>query len=159
MAKKQLTPEEQKNHQDFLELCAYIETEILGYEKNQKLQRNAVFRLRGLAKGQVIANNNCEQHGEYPYEVILLAFKANKIKILNSIKGKDFSSEAQKVGYISAIIRDQLNDVYTRYINSKKSQEKIKTINTDIVEYQGAEYKSNVDKNKSKKEDKYKDLW
>lgn len=154
---KKLTPEEQKNHQDFLELCAYIETEILGYEKNQKLQRNAVFRLRGLAKGQVIANNNCDQHGEYPYEVILLAFKANKIKILNSIKGKDFSSEAQAIGYMAAIIRDRLNDMYTRYINAKKSKEKVQSVNTDVIEYKGAEYKPIERDNKN--EDKFKELW
>lgn len=154
---KQLTPEEKKNHQDFLALCAYIETEILGYGKNQKLQRNAVIRLRGLAKGQVIANNSHEQHGSYPYEVILLAFKVNKNKILNSIRGKNFDSEAQEIGYMSAIVRDKLNDIYTRYLNVKKSKEKINNINTDIMEYKGAEYKPAERDNKN--EDKYNDLW
>ena len=157
MAKKILTPEEKKNHQDFLTLCAYIETEILGYEKTQKLQRAGVNRVRGLAKGQVFANNKQEQHGEYPYEVILLTLKANKIKVINSMHNKNFDSEAQAIGYMAAIIRDRLNDMYTRYINAKKSQERVENIDTNIIEYQGAGYKPTDNNNKN--EDKYKDLW
>lgn len=155
--KKNLTPEEKKNHQDFLTLCAYIETEILGYEKTQKLQRAGVNRVRGLAKGQVFANNKQEQHGEYPYEVILLTLKANKDRVLNAMHNKNFDSEAKAIGYMAAIIRDRLNDMYTRYINAKKSKEKINTVNTDIMEYKGAEYKSVERDNKN--EDKYSDLW
>lgn len=157
MAKKELTPEEKKNHQDFLTLCAYIETEILGYEKTQKLQRAGVNRVRGLAKGQVFANNKQEQHGEYPYEVILLTLKANKIKVINAMRNKNFDSEAQAIGYMAAIIRDRLNDMYTRYINVKKSKEKIKSVDTDIIGYKGAEYKP-VERDE-KNEDKYEDLW
>ena len=155
--KKNLTPEENKNHQDFLTLCAYIETEILGYEKTQKLQRAGVNRVRGLAKGQVFANNNQEQHGEYPYEVILLTLKANKDRVLNAMRNKNFDSEAQAIGYMAAIIRDRLNDMYTRYINAKKSKEKINSVNTDIMEYKGAEYKPVERDNKN--EDKFKELW
>lgn len=157
MAKKELTPEEKKNHQDFLTLCAYIETEILGYEKTQKLQRAGVNRVRGLSKGQVFANNKQEQHGEYPYEVILLTLKANKSKVVNAMRNKNFASEAQAIGYMAAIIRDRLNDMYTRYINAKKSQERVENIDTNIIEYQGAEYKPTENNNKN--EDKYKDLW
>ena len=157
MAKKELTPEEKKNHQDFLTLCAYIETEILGYEKTQKLQRAGVNRVRGLAKGQVFANNKQEQHGEYPYEVILLTLKANKIKVINAMRNKNFDSEAQAIGYMAAIIRDRLNDMYTRYINVKKSKEKIKSVDTDIIGYKGAEYKP-IERDE-KNEDKYEDLW
>lgn len=157
MAKKELTPEEKKNHQDFLTLCAYIETEILGYEKTQKLQRAGVNRVRGLEKGQVFANNKQEQHGEYPYEVILLTLKANKIKVINAMRNKNFDSEAQAIGYMAAIIRDRLNDMYTRYINVKKSKEKIKSVDTDIIGYKGAEYKP-VERDE-KNEDKYEDLW
>lgn len=155
--RKVLTPEEKKNHQDFLTLCAYIETEILGYEKTQKLQRAGVNRVRGLAKGQVFANNTQEQHGEYPYEVILLTLKANKEKVVNAMRNKNFDSEAQAVGYMAAIIRDRLNDMYTRYINAKKSKEKIKSVDTSAIEYKGAEYKP-VERN-NKNEDKFKELW
>lgn len=158
MAKKVLTLEEKKNHQDFLEVCAYIEKELLGYENNQKLQRMAALKVKGMAKGQVVANNKCEKYGEYPFEVILLTLKANKNIIINALKKKNIESESGSVGYIAAIIRDKLNDMYTRYINAKKIQEKVDNVNTDIITYQGAEYKA-VESNDNKIKDKYKDLW
>ena len=161
MAKKQPTEQEKKNELDFKELCAYIEKEIFNYENNQKLQKKACLRLRGLAKGQTIANNKHEQYGEYPYEVILLAFKANKVQIVNAIRNKDFESEENKVAYISAIVRDKLNDVYTRFINAQKSQDKIETVSTEAFEYQGAEYKGKTETSKAqnKLDDKFKELW
>ena len=157
MAKKILTPEEKKNHQDFLEVCAYIEKELLGYENNQKLQKMAVLKVKGMTKGQIVANNKCEKHGDYPFEVILLTLKANKNIIVNALNKKNIESESGAVGYIGAIIRDKLNDMYTRYIRAKKSQERVENIDIDIMTHKGAEYK--VSENNSKNEDKYKDLW
>lgn len=157
MAKKDLTPEEKKNHQDFLKVCAYIEKDLLGYENNQKLQRMAALKVKGMAKGQIVANNKCEKYGEYPFEVILLTLKANKITIINALKKKNIESESGAVGYISAIIRDKLNDMYTRYIRAKKSEEKIESINTEVIEYKGADYQPI--KRDNKNEDKFKDLW
>lgn len=157
MAKKVLTPEEKKNYQDFLEVCAYIEKEILNYENNQKLQRMAALKVKGMAKGQIIANNKCEKYGDYPFEVILLTLKANKITIINALKKKNIESESGAVGYIAAIVRDKLNDMYTRYINAKKSKEKIENINTEVIEYKGADYQPIKKDNKN--EDKFKDLW
>lgn len=159
MAKKELTPEEKKNNKDFLELCSYIEKEILNYDNKQKLQKAAVLRIRGLSKGQVVANNTHEQYGEYPYEVILIAFKVYKNQIKNAISNKNFDSESKAIGYISAIVRDKLNDVYSRVINAKKSQEKIESINTEAITYQGAEYQSRNDNEKNNKKNKFEDLW
>ena len=59
--------------------------------------------------------------------------------------------------YICAIVRDKLNGVYSRYLNSQKSQEKIEKIDTRIMDYQGAEYQSNTKSNEKK--DKFKELW
>ena len=73
------------------------------------------------------------------------------------MRNKNFDSEAKAIGYMAAIIRDRLNDMYTRYINAKKSKEKINNVNTDIMEYKGAEYKSVERDNKN--EDKFKELW
>lgn len=158
MAKK--TEQEKQKDLEFRELCAYIETEILNYETNQKLQKKACLRLRGLATGQTIANNKHQQYGEYPYEVILLAFKANKHQILNAIRNKDFESEEKKIAYISAIVRDKLNDVYTRFLNAKKSQDKVEMVNTDALEYQGAEYKGKTETTTTQKIDKkFEELW
>lgn len=157
MANKETSKNEKNGNQEFWELCLYVEKEIFGYESNQKLQKKAALRLRGLAKGQNIANNSFEQYGEYPYNVILLTFKANKNQIINAIRGKKFESEERKVAYVSAIVRDKLNDMYTRYLNAKKSDEKVVTINTDIMEYQGAEYKQTNEI--SEIDDKFEELW
>lgn len=150
---------DKNGNDDFFALCYYVEKEILDYESNQKIQKKAVLRLRGLSSGQNIANNYCQEYGEYPYEVILMAFKIYKNQIKNGLKNKNIDGEENKIAYACAIVRDKLNDIYSRYITAKKAQDKIDTINTDVMEYQGAEYKPTVDKNKNKKEDKYKDLW
>ena len=149
---------DKNGNQDFFELCYYIEREILDYEPNQKIQKKGAFRLRGLSSGQNIANNNCQQYGEYPYEVILMAFKIYKNQIKNGLRSKDIEGEDKKLAYACAIVRDKINDVYTRYIAAKKAQEKIETVNTDIMEYEGADYKPTINKEK-KKESKYDDLW
>ena len=150
---------DKNGNSDFFKLCLYVEKEILNYENNQKIQKKAVLRLRGLSSGQNIANNKNQEYGEYPYDVILMTFQIYKNQIKNGLKNKNFDSEDSKLAYACAIVRDKLNDVYTRYINIKKAQDKIETADTSNIEYQGAEYKPNVDKHKNKKEDKYKDLW
>lgn len=150
---------DKNGNSDFFALCSYIEKEILDYEPNQKIQKKGVLKLRGLSSGQNVANNHCQTYGEYPYDVILMTFQLYKTQIKNGLKNKNIDSEENKISYACAIVRDKLNDVYSRYIAAKKAQEKIETINTDVMEYQGAEYKPTIDKNKSKKEDKYKDLW
>lgn len=148
---------DKNGNDDFFALCYYVEKEILDYEPNQKIQKKAVLRLRGLSSGQNIANNHCQEYGEYPYEVILIAFKIYKNQIKNGLKNKNIEGEENKLAYACAIVRDKLNDVYTRYINAKKSKEKIKSVDTSAIEYKGAEYKP-VEKD-NKNEDKFKELW
>ena len=159
MAKKKetLLP---RDKEQWKELCAWVELNIFEYETTQKLQRQACLTLDGLRKGQVVSNNGHDTYGEYPIEVILLTFKANKIQILNAIRGKNFESEDKKMRYICVIVRDKLNDVYTRYLNAQKSQEKVERVDTSVMSYQGAEYQ-NTSKNDEKKKQngKFDDLW
>lgn len=149
-----------RDHDQWKELCAWIELNIFEYEPTQKLQsKNAILALDGLRKGQIVANGEREMNGEYPLNVILLAFKANKITILNALKGKDFGgSEELKMKYVCAIVRNKLNDVYSRYLNAQKSQKKVETVDTSIMSHQGAEYKSTTKIDK-KKEEKFSDMW
>lgn len=143
---------------NWLELCRYLEVEFFNYSKpGQAFQKKACLLLQGLAKGQDIVNSKLEKHGEYSYKVILLTFKANKAKILNAIKGKTFTSEANKMAYICAIVRDNLNFVAMKYEASLKSEDKIENINTDVITHDGAEYKAKTPK--SKKADKFGGLW
>lgn len=130
-------------NQDWLDLCEWLEINIFDYDiPNQRLQTPACLVLMGLTKGQEFANNDKETHGCYPYNVILMAFKLNKNKILKALKGKDFKNkERQKMSYICAIVKDSINDVYTRYVNMQKIDEKIDYIDTSISINKGAEYK------------------
>lgn len=148
-----------RNQEDWEELCDWVKLNIFEYEDNQKIQKSAWVVLEGLRKGQDavdIFNNPEETYGEYPVQVILLTFKANKIKILNAIRGKNFKTETQKMHYVCTIVRDNLNDVYTRYLNAQKSKEKVEHVNTDIFEYQGAEYQK---KSTNENINKFEGLW
>ena len=159
MAKKKetLLP---RNKEQWDELCAWVELNIFEYEPTQKLQRAAALTLDGLRKGQVCANNKQDTYGEYPLNVILLTFKANKNVLLSALKGKNFESEDKKMRYCCAVIRDKLNDVYTRYLNAQKVQKKTDTVDTSIMESSSVEYKSVVKTEEEKKiESKYEGLW
>lgn len=159
MAKKKETLLSRDKEQ-WNELCAWIELNIFEYENNQKLQKMACLTLEGLRKGQDVANNKKDTYGEYPVNVILLAFKANNIQILNAIRGKNFESEDKKMKYVCAIVRDKLNDTYTRWINAQKSHEKVERVDTSVMESSGVEYKSIVKTEEEKKiESKYEGLW
>lgn len=159
MAKKKetLLP---RDKEQWNELCAWVELNIFEYESTQKLQRAACLTLEGLRRGQVCANNKQDTYGEYPLNVILLTFKANKNVLLSALKGKNFESEDKKMRYCCAVVRDKLNDMYTRYLNAQKSQEKVEKVDTSIMDYQGAEYQSSNKNNEKKKQNnKFDDLW
>lgn len=157
MAKKKETLLPRDNEQ-WRELCAWVELNIFEYEPTQKLQYKACMTLEGLRKGQITANNKQDTYGEYPMNVILMAFKVNKNVILSALRGKNFDSEDKKMRYVCSIVRDKLNDVYTRYLNAQKSHEKVERVDTSIMDYQGAEYQNST-KTDKKKEDKFKELW
>lgn len=130
-----------RKNEDFLQMCSWIEHELMGYTDTQKLQKKSCLRLQGLRKGQNIANNLCTTYGEYPIDVVFNTFKANRFIILNAIKGKSFETEEQKVAYICAIVNSRINDMYTRMKNAKKSEEKSNTIDTGAQNSSVAEYK------------------
>ena len=159
MAKKKETLLPRDNEQ-WRELCAWVELNIFEYESTQKLQRQACLTLEGLRRGQVTANNKQDTYGEYPLNVILLTFKANKNVLLSALKGKNFESEDKKMRYCCSVIRDKLNDMYTRYLNAQKVQKKTEQVDTSIMESNGIEYKSVVKTEEEKKiESKYEGLW
>jgi len=132
-----------EKNKDWLELCEWVEINIFNYDTNvkQRLQKKSYLILQGLSKGQNVANAKCETYGEYPYNVILMTFKANKNQILNGIKNKEFDGESNKMSYVCAIVRDKLNDMYSRYLNTQKAQEKVETVDTSAMTNEGAEYK------------------
>ena len=127
-------------NEDFLQMCDWVERELMGYSGTQRLHKNACLRLQGLRKGQSMANNSHEMYGEYPIDVIFNTFKANKYVILKAIKGKTFNSEDQKMAYMCAIVSSRINDMYTRMKNAKKSEEKSEKIDIGAQNSEAAKY-------------------
>lgn len=143
------------NNKEWYELCEWVETNIFNYSKEQKLQKQASLVLRGLQKGKAVANNTIEDNGLYPLNVILMTFKANKGLIQNALINKDFDSERNKMLFVCAIIRDKINDVYSRYLKAIKTQEKVEIVDTSTIAHQGAEYQTTERKINKRLED----LW
>ena len=111
--------EKSKEKAEWLKLVEWVEINIFNYDvPYQNLQRNSSLILRGLRKGQHFANNKNTINGDYPFDVILMAFKANKVKIQNSIKNKNFLNEENKMFYVCSIVRNDLEDIYNRYLKA-----------------------------------------
>lgn len=127
----------------------------MGYGDEQSLSPYFVKKLKGLPEGKVIANTKTKAKADYGLDTVLYTFKANKAIILNALKSKTFNSEQQKCNYICAIVANNMNDVYMRLLNTKKSQEKAKDVDVSILSNEGAEYKTNEDNTNKRLED----LW
>lgn len=146
----------EKKDADFKEMCAWIEKEIFGYDENQKLQKMACLKLQGLRSGKVVANNNIENNGNYSLDVIWNTFRANKLLILKALKNKTFSSEQAKMGYVCAIVREHLNDMYKRMKNAELSKSKQDAVNIDVDSYNKNNYhKQTIDCENST----FEDIW
>ena len=142
MADKQNKEKVPRKDQEFRDLCKWLEINIFNYDidNGQRLQTDACLVLVGLRNGKDVANLLTEDNGYYPWNVILMTFKANKSLILKSISGKNFTSERTKMTYICKIVRDQINDMYSRYLNIQKTKEKVEHVDTSIMTNEGAEY-------------------
>jgi hypothetical protein len=138
------------------DLYQYVKNEILQYDSNQKIAPKLVLRLKGLKEGKLIAKNSTEKRAEYSFEVILNTFKICKVKILNATHNKCFKDDTTKFFYICAIIENEINDVYLRMQNVKKTNIKIENLNTENIYHEGAEYKPVSNK---KINEKLKKIW
>jgi len=156
MARLTVTHLNSEEKRQWDELYQYVRKEILQYDDKQSIPSNLVLRLKGLSTGKLIENRAIEDKAEYSYEIILYAFKVCKSNILSAIKTKDFKNEMSKFLYICAIVENNINDVYLRVTNAKKSQEKTENMNVENLSHGGAEYQSKTEETINKK---LKDLW
>jgi hypothetical protein len=136
------------------QLYTYVKTSVLCYDENQSLSKHQVLRLKGLLNNKFMANNNISDTANYSYEIILNTFKYCKPNIEKGLRNNTFVDENHRFNYIVKIVEANLNTVYCKMKNVEKAKEKIEVIDTNIIEYQGAEYKT-----KSKINDKFSDLW
>jgi hypothetical protein len=154
-----MAEKDERKDAEWLQLCEWMEINIFNYDitKEQRLQKKACLILKGLRRGQNVANNKNQTYGNYPDSIILMTFKANKNQILNAIRNKDFEDESNKMSYVCAIVRDKINDMYSRYLNAQKTQEKVESVDTSIMTHEGAEYKTNNTERKTNK--RLEGLW
>ena len=149
-----------RKDEKFRDMCLWVETELLGYDGiDQKIQKAGALALIGLQKGQAVANNKCEQYGSYPIDVIFATFKINKFVIKNAIKNKKFDGELQKINYICAIVRNDLNDVYTRMRNAEMSKKKSEKVNTEVQVNEVAEYQRQSEDINESMSETFEGLW
>lgn len=142
--------------QQFDELYQYVRKEILLYDEAQAIPSNLVLRLKGLSTGKLLENRNITDKAHYTFDIVLYTFQICKPQIMSAISGKDFSSERQKFNYICAIVENNLNDVYKRVQNAKKSESKIEEMDTNNLLHTGAEYRIKTEEIKSKR---LENLW
>jgi len=150
---RNMTAQDKKEWDD---LYAYVKKEILGYNDEQNIPKNIVLKLKGLKHGKHMENNWVKDMANYSFEIILLTFKLNKSVISKALYGKTFKDEYSKMLYICAIVENNINDVYLRVNNARKSQEKTESIDTDNIEYVGAEYKR---KTEDTNINKFDEMW
>ena len=144
-----------EKQEKWLELCEYVKKEILGYGDEMKFPKPLALRLKGLSKGQFVANKNIKPMANYSFEDILLTFKINKLDILMAIGDKNkFKDEEHRINYFMVIIEKKLNDTVLK--RKKIEKEKAAVENVEIQNGRKADY---IKKTKAKNNDKFKELW
>ncbi len=135
----------------WVELYEYIKNDILFYDKNIKLPKNLILRLKGLRNGKFMANKNHKSLGDYTFKIILTTFKLNKYEIIQVLSHKEkFKDENHMINYLMAIIESKINDTYTRIKSVENSNQKCEEINININE-EKAEYKNKTKEIKNSK--------
>ena len=120
-----------KKDDGFKELYEYVKSEIMGYDENQSLDRYMILRLRGMQKGQYMANKYMENVANYPFDIILLTFKYVKPKLDYMLKTKDFTDEHHKFNYIMKIVENNLNLVYNKAKKVREEKLRLEQVEVD----------------------------
>jgi len=148
-----MTQEEKEN---FDELYQYVKKEIFEYT-DQSLPKYMILRLKGLAEGKFMANNNIKSISKYDYRHILYTFKINKMRIKEIVKSSNFKNEQHRFNTIMLIIEKEINDVVNRLKQKVKSEEKIEKIDLRNMTNEGAEYTNKTKDRKTLEE--LEELW
>jgi len=149
---KQIKQEKLKNDQnlkskiykEWCELYEYVKKDILEYEPDLKLPNYVLLRLKGLSKGQFIANKKMTPMASYDFKTILYTFKLCKQDILIGFRTNNtkFTGEQHKFNYAMVIIESNINDMVISLKNAETAKSKAENIETDNIFHEGAEYKT-----------------
>ena len=135
MTKKKMS-EEEKEQWD--ELYSYVKG-LMGYDDKTSLSRTEVLKLKGLTRGQFIANNNQQELAEYSFYEILVTFKICKFDIIRGFRSNSFKSNGHKFNYMIKIVEGSLSTVRERLKSRQQAEQKMESIEINMIE--GATYK------------------
>lgn len=132
----------QREDKDWIELCEYIKKEILEYDDNMMFPKYLALKLRGIKKGQHIANNNIQEQAHYDDMTLLCAFKLCKKKIVTYLhqNEKKIKDEQHKINLIIKMIEPEINDVYLRLQEAEKVKIRVQNGSFDNQLNTGAGY-------------------
>ena len=132
---KKMSEEEKK---DWTELYSYVK-ELMEYDDKTSLSRTEVLKLKGLTRGQFIANNNQQELAEYSFYEILVTFKICKFDIIRGFRSNSFKTNSHKFNYMIKIVESNLSTVRERLKQREQAEQKIENIEVNMIE--GATYK------------------
>ena len=134
--KRMKMSEEEKKQWD--ELYSYVK-DLMGYDEKTSLSRTEVLKLKGLTRGQFIANNNQQELAEYSFYEILITFKVCKFDIIRGFRSNSFKSNSHKFNYMIKIVESNLSTVRERLKQREQAEQKIESVEVNMIE--GATYK------------------
>lgn len=118
------------------ELYEYVKTYIMGYDQNQVLTKDMIFRLKGMKSGKYMANSAVESLANYPYDIILLTYKYVYPRIEYKLIENSFNDDMHRFNYVAKIVSDNLNLVYNKVKKKREEDKRIEDIKvTDIPNY------------------------
>ena len=129
------------------ELSEYVKKEILRYGDDTKFPRFLALRLKGLANGQYIVNNNQKLQGKYTFYEIKITFMYCKQDILYGFSKNVFEDENHKISYMMKIVELQLNTIRERLRSKQRQEERIEQIEVNTEESNIKYVNKNKDKN------------
>ena len=144
--KRKKMSEEEKEQWD--ELYSYVKG-LMGYDDKTSLSRTEVLKLKGLTRGQFIANNNQQELAEYSFYEILVTFKICKFDIIRGFRSNSFKSNGHKFNYMIKNVEGSLSTVRERLRNRQQAEQKMESI--EVTEESAIKY---VNKNKKKRKNK-----
>ena len=130
------------------ELYSYVKG-LMGYDDKTSLSRTEVLKLKGLTRGQFIANNNQQELAEYSFYEILVTFKICKFDIIRGFRSNSFKSNGHKFNYMIKIVEGNLSTIRERLRNRQQAEQKMESI--EVTEESAIKY---VNKNKKKRKNK-----
>lgn len=145
----------QKEQDDWLALCKYIEEKVMGYT-DKVLSKNMCIRLKGMRYGKQMGNNKLRDRAKYSYQVILNTVKYSMPAIRTAMSKNSFSDENHKFNYAMRIVDGNLNTVAMSMERAEKAKREIEEAKPVVAEHKAAEYRP---PKKNKKKDKFKTLF